>query len=366
VTTRAKTLFLIGVISLWIISLAVKLRFNGLVYGLDFGLYHPDGQLYSFRALTMSGKSELSAGAIVSDWYRDHSFKLNTFDGSSLYFENNPLWQLYKPRILYPLLSVPFVALIGMPGMLVVPALSMLVLMVCVQLIGFKLENKDLAFFLVTLISVSPVINRWMYANITDGLLTAISSLFVVSLLYVKNHRRFLIIASILITLGSLTRTSVVQWLAICTGLYLINKRRSSIILAVLSLGLFIPSALGNFDNGILPNEKDTSITEQPFQFLASMMRVAYFEIGQLAVLDRLLLILLAITFAVAAMNFSRVSAKFFLLTLLALWITGAINGTIGVNFRYQLPVIPFMIYCLLESFDIKPILKKKITKKPL
>jgi hypothetical protein len=83
-------------------------------------------------------------------------------------------------------------------------------------------------------------------------------------------------------------------------------------------------------------------------------------------VLDRLLIILLAITFAVAAMNFSRVSAKFFLLTLLALWITGAINGTIGVNFRYQLPVIPFMIYCLLESVDIRPTLKKRTTKKPL
>jgi hypothetical protein len=35
---------------------------------------------------------------------------------------------------------------------------------------------------------------------------------------------------------------------------------------------------------------------------------------------------------------------------LISLWFTGAINGVIGVNFRYQLPIIPFAIWVVAEN----------------
>ena len=253
---RTNVFLLIGVTVFWAIALVSKLKFNGLVYGLDFGLFHPDGQLYSFRTLTMAGNSEVVSGSIVSDWYREHAFKLNSIDPKSLYFDTHPLWELYKSRILYPILSVPFVMLFGMQGMLVIPALSMLILMLSIQIIGFKLNNKFLAFLISVLISISPVVSRWMFANITDGLLTALASLFVVTFLYVKNSNVFLVTSGFIIILGSYTRISVVQWLAVSLAIYLVNQKRNAILLGIVTIIFFIPSALRNIQTGILPNEE--------------------------------------------------------------------------------------------------------------
>jgi hypothetical protein len=358
--SRTNVLLLIGVTVFWAIALLSKLKFNGLVYGLDFGLFHPDGQLYSFRTLTMAGNSEVVSGSIVSDWYKEHAFKLNSIDPKSLYFDTHPLWELYKSRVLYPILSVPFVASFGMQGMLVIPALSMLILMISIQFIGFKLNNKFLAFFISVLISISPVVSRWMFANITDGLLTALASLFVVTFLYVKNTNVFLVISGIIIILGSYTRISVVQWLAVSLAIYLVNQKRNAILLGIVTMIFFIPSALRNIQTGILPNEEKGSLIDKPIQLLVSMARVGFYEISQLIVLDRLLILLLALATVVSVFNLERASSKFFLLVLVALWITGAVNGTIGVNFRYQLPLLPFMAYCIIESCKFNFTFKEK------
>lgn len=351
---KSRAFLIVGILILWLISMTTKFKYNGLIYGLDFGLFHPDGQLYTFKTLTLLGKSELEAGTLVSDWYSTHAFKLRFFEPTSLYFDIHPLWQLYKPRVLYPILSVPFVAIFGIPGMLVVPALSMLVLLVSVFLIGIKVGNEKLAFVLVLMISISPVVNRWMFANITDGLLTAITCIFLVSLLYIQKPNLFLFVGSVLILLASLTRTSVLQWLAICVGIYFMNQKKNALVLGFTSVMMFIPSAIGNLETGVLPNEKPSSFFERPVQLLFSMVKVAFFEIGQLLVLDRILLCLLVLAIIASVLNFSRISSKFFLLLLISLWITGAVNGTIGVNFRYQLPLLPFIAYSLLDSFRLK------------
>ena len=357
---RTNVFLLIGVTVFWAIALVSKLKFNGLVYGLDFGLFHPDGQLYSFRTLTMAGDTEVVSGSIVSDWYREHAFKLNSIDPKSLYFDTHPLWELYKSRILYPILSVPFVMLFGMQGMLVIPALSMLILMLSIQILGFKLNNKFLAFLISVLISISPVASRWMFANITDGLLTALASLFVVTFLYVKNSNVFLVTSGFIIILGSYTRISVVQWLAVSLAIYLVNQKRNAILLGIVTIIFFIPSALRNIQTGILPNEEKGSLIDKPIQLLVSMARVGFYEISQLVVLDRLLILLLALATIVSVFNLDRASSKFFLLVLVALWITGAVNGTIGVNFRYQLPLLPFMAYCIIESCKFNFTFKEK------
>jgi 4-amino-4-deoxy-L-arabinose transferase-like glycosyltransferase len=351
---KSRVLIVIGITVVWLITTAAKIKYNGLVYGLDYGLYHPDGTLYTFRTLTLLGRSEIEAGNLVSNWYAEHAFKMKYFEPSSLFFDTHPMWQIYKPKVLYPILSVPFVALLGIPGMLAVPALSMLILLISVILIGFKLKNENFAFLIALFFSITPVVSRWMYANITDGLLTAITCIFVISFLYIKKDSSFLPIAIFLVILGSLTRVSLLLWLAICIGIYLSSQKRSAIILALTSLMMFIPSAIGNLGTGILPNEQAGSLFERPVQLFLSMIRVGFFELGQLLVLDRILLCLLVLAVGGSVMNFSRLSSKFFLLVLVSLWITGAVNGTIGVNFRYQLPLLPFIAYMLLDSFRIK------------
>ena len=58
---------LILVILFWLVDLISKLKYNGLIYGFDYGLYHPDGSLYTFRTLNLMGHSQLDSGQMVSD-----------------------------------------------------------------------------------------------------------------------------------------------------------------------------------------------------------------------------------------------------------------------------------------------------------
>ena len=76
----------------------------------------------------------------------------------------------------------------------------------------------------------------------------------------------------------------------------------------------------------------------------------------QLLILDKVLLSLVLISIYIAIKNIKSISSQYFLVTLFSLWVTGAINGTIGVNFRYQLPLLPFIAWVILENS------KKKIT----
>ena len=99
---------------------------------------------------------------------------------------------------------------------------------------------------------------------------------------------------------------------------------------------------------------------DRPVQLGVSMARVAFYEAGQLVVLDRLLILMIFFAAVVSTYSLYRESSKFFLLVLLALWVTGAVNGTIGVNFRYQLPLIPFMAYSILEGTKINAAIRLK------
>jgi hypothetical protein len=75
-----------------------------------------------------------------------------------------------------------------------------------------------------------------------------------------------------------------------------------------------------------------------------------FIEIAQLAVLDRVLLLVIILSVYFAFTNRQKDSSMYFLAVFLGVWALGAINGTLGVNFRYQLPVIIFGAWVLLDS----------------
>ena len=104
-----------------VLTVISKLKFHGLQNGMDFGIYQPDGALYTMRTLLFLGHDQTEAANQISQWYATNAYKRNDIDPSALIPANNPVWGLVAPRPLYPLLSVPFVWLIGIPGMLVIP-----------------------------------------------------------------------------------------------------------------------------------------------------------------------------------------------------------------------------------------------------
>ena len=121
---RKQIVYILILFVTWAVSVTARLKFNGLAYGFDYGLYQPDGMHYTFRTLNFLGNSEQVSAEMVSDWYADNGIKLSQINPFDLLPENNRVWGVISPRILYPILSIPFVALFGIPGLLAVSAIS--------------------------------------------------------------------------------------------------------------------------------------------------------------------------------------------------------------------------------------------------
>ena len=189
--------------------------FNGPILGFDYAIYQPDGASYTFRTLSFLYENPSEAANRVSEWYVLNGFKHNIIAPFTLLPENSPVWHLVAPRILYPLLSLPFVAALGIPGMLVVPALSMLVLMVSTHLICLKYGLKWLGVFL-----------------------------------------------------AGFVRFSLMQFLGISLLLFLLNKKKLSILVAFFA---FLPTLFVDFTPAVLVDSSDStsSILQKCFSFLS-------------------------------------------------------------------------------------------------
>lgn len=336
---------------LWILTTLAKIFFNGLVFDLDYGLFHPDGAFYTFRTLIFSGYDKFEAGRMVADWYAIHPAKPGQIDPTSLFYENAPgTWDQYGPRILYPLLSVPFVKIFGIWGMLAVPALTYLVVLLVTSYVAFKTGRPGIGIIVVILITSSATISRWMYINATDGLLMVFTALFV--LLIYKNKdfnltKIQLISLLILIVFSSLTRFSALMWLFIGCLYLLHRKYREGSLIVLVSIASAIPIFLRPFGNDVLPELNEKSNLEKILNYPVSFFRISIYEIGQLFVLDRIFFWVLLVALLLAAFNIRRVQSQIFITSFVSLWITGSLNAVLGVNFRYQLAVVPFLLWLL-------------------
>lgn len=335
---------------MWAISVLSKLKFNGLVYGLDFGLYHPDGVHYTLRTLVWLGNSPLEAAEQISNWYATHSAKHVTIDPTSILPENSPVWGLVKPRLLYPFLSVPFVGLFGISGMLVVPSLSLLITMFAI----YRMATLRLKPFIATLfaisVSFSPTLIRWSVANLTDSISMALFS-FVPLILHSRISIRTKYFSFfLLIIMTSLNRFCLPVWLGI--GAYLLLRRnyRLAIFVFASSILAATQSIMQGSSVGLLPNENSDSLFQKVLLLPVSFLRIAIVELAQLAVLDRFLLVILVAAALNSIRNYKSINSQLFLLVAIAVWLLGAINGVIGVNFRYQLPLIPFVYWVIISS----------------
>ena len=343
---------LIITLGLWALTVASKFKFNGLMFGFDYGLFHPDGSLYTFKTLTLMGQTQHDAAMKVSDWYSHHAYKLTDIDPKSLYFDLNPSWEIYGTRLVYPILSIPFVAILGINGMLVVPALSFLTLLLGVLCIGRHYGQIIPSVFVVAGLCISVTVSRWMLINSTDSLLVALTTIF--TYISVKNlkNRYWVPVALIIIFLGSFTRFSLLLWLSFALVLAFRKEPMRALVVSTFSVVFFVPTLFREYQSAVLPNYPSTSLISKAVQLPISMARVAFFDLAQLAVLDRLLLFLVAGATLLALINWKSLSGLYFLSSLFMLWFTAGINGTPGVNFRYQLPILPIMSWVILENWQ--------------
>jgi hypothetical protein len=341
------------IISIILLTFAVASRFayNGLIFGFDYGLFHPDGSLYAFKTLTLMGQSQHEAAIHVANWYATHSYKLREIEPSSLYFQNNPSWVIYGTRFVYPLLSVPFVFLFGLNGLLVVPVISFFILVLGVVLIGEHYGNRLAALIIVFGLTVSSTVNRWMLINSTDSLLVALVTIF--TYLSIKNvkDKYWIPIAVSIVIIGTYTRFSMLLWIGFAIGFAVSRQCLRAWVIFLTAFISFLPTLFLDFQSAVLPNEGKSSLLSKGIKLPVSMARMAFYDTAQLIVLDRVLIVMLITGVIVAVKNLSDISSRFFIVNVFMLLCTAGINGTPGVNFRYELPILPILAWVLLEKF---------------
>ncbi len=338
--------FLLLTFILLSLSLAIfsRLKFNGFVYGFDFGIFHPDGVHYTSKTFQLMGVDPILASQEISKWYSNNSIKIESISPQEVI----DLREFYpRGRLLYPLLSVPFVHIFGISGMLAVPILSFILLMVSICYLGLLFNRLEIAIVLALILSISPTVLRWMINDCSDALFVALISLVPFITLLKKESKR-LILFSIVILAASLTRFSLTIFLAIAVIQIFQKRIRDSIAVIGVSVCSNIPALTET--NRFFLGATDANFWEKLIHLPVSAVKVGFIEISQLAALDRLLLYFLALALLLAFLNIKKISSRYLIAVFLSVWVLGAINGTLGVNFRFQMPVLFFCCWVILDS----------------
>jgi hypothetical protein len=342
------------ILIIWFIAVLSRLIRNGEVYGLNYLLFQPDGSLYQAFTLKLQGFSWSESASNVNAFYKDRigvGYLGTTID---------PVVQkVISGRPLLSILSLPFVALFGQYGMLAVPVLSYLLLGVVIYLIGKELNAEYFSVFLFLVISLSTSVNRWMVSNLTDGLLVGLIA--VLALLLVKKGLGVYLLA--IVALALLTRpsgpivfallfpflfTAKRLWVALAMGLAIIGT---------LVLALYSPESTGTQTSG------EYTVANRISDFLFHVIKVIVVEIGQLVVMDRILFIFLVASTGVALYTWRSTWSQSYLLVLVVAFAMGGWNGALGVNFRYQLPVIVPAVAVLLMNYSLLQSGMRKLLK---
>ena len=347
--------FEIAVLLIWALAIAAKYKYNGLIFGFDYGNYQPDGKYYTYMALEYLNHSPARSAQQVVDWYLANGFKMNIFTIQDLMPSTSYAYPMISHRILYPLLSVPFVAAFGIPGMLVIPALSLLVLFLAIQKLSQKLNKPWIGLGVVLTLALSTTVLRWMMVNCTDALLVALFAFVPFSILAFKQRSRWALpTLGLLIVLTSTTRFVLPFWLAILVVLAIRYKRVFEIgFLFLLSILCSIPALQAQASSALLPAEADSPLYIKLAKLPLVFIKVFAIDIAEFGVLDRAFLVFILFCFIQAIRLRKTLSAQLFTAVLFAGYVIGAINGTLGVNFRYQIPVLIFSAWLVLDSLEI-------------
>jgi hypothetical protein len=331
------------------VAIASRILFNGMVYQFDYGLYQPDGIHYTIRTLMMIGNSDLSAAQTVADWYAAHGTKVKELDPRDFIPQNNPAWPVIAPRVLYPILSIPFVMYLGVPGMLVVPALSLLATMFAIYFYSRGKGAPWVGLLIAISISISPTVLRWSVSNCTDGLLMAIFAGAALVALDKKESRWALPKIVVIVAMACLTRFCLPIWILLALVIYRPNKKMSYAIISS-SLLFSAPTFMYKSDSGKIPASDNFSTMHDYIMFPITFLKILFVELAQLAALDRTLLVIILLATALSVAKFREFESKLYFAVFLGVFTLGAINAVLGVNFRYQLPLIPFAAVAIISQ----------------
>lgn len=344
----------------------------GLIYAVTMtinakGLWHwgPDTRYYLAMTYRYSGLSEHEAGVQTYEylgrfaWFKDYCYFAcdpHAADASFGHLFHGEAGGMVAGRVLYPLLSVPFVWLFGPQGMLVVPFVAFTVCLLLLMAFVSRTAGPSWSVLAAaTLLVPITVSNYAIYAYTESLAMCLVMGCLMVMPLARTAGRREVVVFTVLLLLVAVTRQFhavvaagvLLAWL----GATVVQRRWrnqwlpfATSALAIVVIAAVIQSLIGP-DYSILKSFKDLSgvqtVSQLPaglFVVSANLVRQEIWDIGH----D----VPLAVVCAAAAVTvFYRFASPVAWLTL------GAVLGTFFLNvlntepshFRYYLTAYPFI-----------------------
>jgi hypothetical protein len=369
VLTSPVALLVVGfIVVLWLVGVIGRVLWNGYVYDLAYTLWYPDGVNYSYRAFIAAGIEPEIATQWLNEMYPDVEGGIPP--------GMPPAPESVNSRVMFVLLSAPFVRVFGMYGLLVAPSLGLLVATLTPALMLIRRGLWLSALIGSSLLLASTSMLRWSTANLTEGIMIGLFALMLPLLPWggrLLRLRSLLALAALAIAI-SLTRQSFPLLVGLVTPPMLLaiwgrhaNRRewvRAAIALVVPSVLIFLFTNPRTF-RLFVPAAQDTgagkemSISQRILNFPVDFVRMTVVEIGQLAVLDRALLLLLLAAMLVAALRpISELSLAWLGSAAVGFFLTAWV-GAGGVNFRYSMQLATLSV--LLVSSTWPPSLGRRL-----
>jgi hypothetical protein len=342
------------IVIVWFAAVVSRLIKNGEAYGLNYNLFQPDGALYHAYTLHLQGYSWEESARLVNAFFREQIG--TSYLGQTI---TPTVQNVIFTRPLLSLMSLPFVFLFGQHGMLAVPIISYLVIGLVLFKIGEKVGKPYVAVFLFFALSLSSTVNRWMISDLTDALLVALIA--IIYLLIFNGNLKALLI--LIVMLALLTRPSGPLLVALLLPFALAFRKISLYFAILLSafgtlvLAFISPEAAGTQTTG------EYTVYQRIQDFAVHAVKVFVVEFGQLFVMDRVLFVFVVASLLTAVLTLRSTYSQSFLALVIVCFAVGAWNGALGVNFRYQLPLVFAGAFVILMHFDEIEIRARKLVQ---
>lgn len=315
-------------------------------------LYAGDSRYYAARALLFAGNSRDEAYSKVVDYTAMYHWPTPSPNGLFDY-------GLTAPRLLFPLLSAPFVRLFGIGGLAVVPTLSLIGLAITLYVLGSQRFGWRAALVPVLLVAASERIVYYSIAEITEGLMTFLSALIL--LVALRSDRlgppRTAIWLVVLTTLMAFTRQATLvpsvafglTWLALWVrrGRWRNRWARPALVVFVTTVVVQVgQSLLWPGFSQLSQFENMTGTHSLAGALLAVPRQVAHIVKGDFILFarqDRALLLLVVAALASAVVLWRREETYLLVGGLAGAMIYNSTNG-VSSGFRYEMPALPFVV----------------------
>jgi hypothetical protein len=313
-------------------------------------LFTPDSRYYAGMALWFSGSSKESAAdqvAAYSPQFHTVGVPVDVLFG----------WGLTQPRVVYPVLSIPFVKLFGIEGLTVVPAIAMALFMALTTVMLRRRWGSGAAIATMLVVSASPYLVLYGSAMLTESL-TALWSAILLALAWrhARNPSVGIAVAMGVVTVVSgFTRQStlipagafVTAWLCALLlrrrpnpwGMPALVVGTTAVGVQLLQMWLFPGfSQVEQFEMVTKADTLSGAIANSPDLAWAILRK----DIWRYSHYDHALFVLLALAVVSMVVFWRRSESHLLLGSLLAYELYNVTNGT-STTFRYGMPGLVFV-----------------------